>query len=51
MATYTNEVSERVTLKKCLRSAFDELNIIPMKVMVFSGGRKRAMSGPRLRMS
>ena len=51
LATYTNEVNERVTLKKCLRSAFDELNIMPMKVMVFSGGRRRAMSGPRPRMS
>jgi hypothetical protein len=36
-----------VAWKKCFRSAFDELNIIPMKVIVASGGRSRARSGPR----
>ena len=51
LATYTNEVGDLVTLKKCFKSALDELNIMPMKVMVFNGGRRRAISSPNSRMS
>ena len=51
LATYTAEVNERVNSKKCFRSALDELNIMPMKVMVLSGGLSRAMLEPSWRMS
>ena len=38
-------------LKKCLMSWLAELNIIPMKVMVRSGGLSRGSSGPSRRAS
>ena len=45
------EVIELVTRKKCFSSSLDELNIIPMKVIVSSGGRSRFISSPSARAS
>jgi hypothetical protein len=45
------DASELVTRKKCFSSSLDELNIIPMKVMVSSGGRSRQISSPSARAS